>query len=374
MRASFVVAGLMLAMGVAYVVHGVAFRTAGGPVVPGRPVEPPVGIPVVRTWGQLLEQPAVDLPSGLRVHVGIETDSVPGRSGVLLYVLAEAGSSARAPADDALRLMAAPTTVDAGPTSFRVMEAALFLRPDDELDPNPDRHRLFVWSVAGTEGAEALRLTLWYTDAIATPDTLPPRGPLVVAETTVRVGAPVDAPWLTLRQTQEIGRRFASYGPAGPGPWAAPAFDRMRPFETARPDEALRRRALPTLIPNEPTTGFRLTPSDGGFVITSEREIQLTWPDEFLLVRYTVNGRLPAVTVPQLEEEARRGSTSLGHTLDIELDVPAFGAGPGDVLTIEALWCLGGHTFGDGRARLVFETGPGPRGPMRSNRITLRVP
>src|SRR5207302_7817971 len=46
-------------------------------------------IPIVRTYGDLLREPFIDLGNGTRVRVGIEACNVSVGSGALLYCLAE---------------------------------------------------------------------------------------------------------------------------------------------------------------------------------------------------------------------------------------------------------------------------------------------
>ena len=320
MKARIALALLFAALGVGYVVHAVAFRSA----------ERDGEIAVVATWGQLMAQPAVELPSGDRVRLGLDARTVDRFGAALLYVLWECPArearterSLRVERDDGRSIVVAGPTVTRAwlwlsGVTIHVHEAATTVR------------------VVGELGAE------WGHASIA------------VGE------AP--SPWRPFRRLGLTGQRRVDLVPRHGAP-AAPMLltSALTTAELARPPPDGTR--LPPLVPDEPHPWFRAsaTPSGFDFVMPPGPVGDV---EDSLLARFRVGG--PSARTTSAEGSNRR------HAL-VNWDFAAIGARPGDRVTVELLWCREGFVGADAWSRAgawAFQT----PGNVRSNAFTIVVP
>ena len=269
----------------------------------------PAAIPVVKTWGELMDVEPLDV-KGQAVRLGIEADTFGTTGGVLLYCLTDGhipggvGGS-----DDAL----GPVEVRlASHDKMDVMSKALTqLRLADAPGP-----RLYVKPLTAEREVKLAVSVLIPEDAENEGDEVV----LAAREVTVRGEyhgwRRLVTPW---REPVKLRQQVAGEDPVydlepGDGAWA-PHREGWRPFvfERAAGEARVRRgrdEALPTLFPQSPDPGLRL--SGDGVVLTLESNEPLfkMVPHTRLLARWWVNGK-PAVPPPARRLHAEQQTVPL---------------------------------------------------------------
>ena len=294
-------------------------------------------IRVVKTWQDLLDQPAVSVGSGT-ARLGIEAHSAPCMSGVLLYCLTDGYSQPREwqagnrfgpfqveirhETDTAghavkARSMERPNPPDIGHS------AALF-RKSIPLD-RPGKYRIRVCSPDGE--------LLATTEVTATRTAVHPWMPLAPAARRDEDRGGFDAVGSVRNRAKGI---------------AIPRFDGMEPmlFRSDGPDSKVRRfpgERLPTLVPEDAGTVLTAKTSGTDLVVESNVNIILARPDWHFLARWWVNGK-PYIPAQLNEFSDKNGLVIIGKRLLLHLDFDPrrLAAAPGDTIDLQLLYCKNG--------------------------------
>ncbi len=324
-------------------------------------VEPTRALETVRTWGDLIAGEPVLLTNGGQAWLGIEATEVVRGAPVLVYCLVEGGDAGAVPDvdhDDRLgpfRLVVRRP----GRAEERRKQAQQL------LELYAGRWRLFARSVVvdevGRVEVEVHRAPVLAGDGRRCgPESLedaPLGDPILATSLLGRAG--LHHPFLSLRRPLTEKATLERAVP-GEEPTAAaylavtghghdpviPRWEGDRPIfvgDAPRPGW----ESLPTAIPARPAPGLdaRLE-GDATILITSERELVLSEAREHWIARYWVDGRAFVPDPEQVaKEEWGHGGGLFGTArrirLTLDLDAEALGAEPGDVVTVELLYCGG---------------------------------
>jgi len=355
--------------------------SAADPVIDGLPV-----VAVTATWNDLVRQPAIALPDGRRLHLGMERLSAPAERGALVYLLGEgAGGKGRTSYDGGLPL--GPLTLHQVGGPQQLAAAVKTMESQSNL---------------------ATTLRLWTTRIAASTTTswvvqLDER-PLAV----VRLTACTE-PWLPWFPLVEINERRAELEMI-PAPPAAtgPKFGKMRNFG---PAALLGPDAMPALpacdgffpwlsltgtVANYPALGLAILPQLDPTIATvaawrSAGAIHLALPEpmeisghlqEQVLARWWVDGLPVAPELRHLQYDQHGGLVDDISELVFSFagSAPGFVAPPGAAISVEFLVVPMGWIAVDSDQlpqartypiRLGEVTHPGPQ---RSNRLSWTMP
>ena len=310
---------------------------------------PPKDIPVVKTWGDLFDAEPIDA-GGQKVRVGVEAESFPVGSGVLIYCLAEEAADHPRGSD----------VETVGPLSVRVTRGSPEMKQAHAkvatLHPPITGPRLYVGVIsAGSSGPLSVKVRPAGapTDQPVVGDDEPALAQrelkvteeryhgwirLAPARTPPPDGAPdPDA----LRVVRSTGRMCVPHRD-GTRPFAFDGMDGDRPVRRKRTD------ALPTLFPAEPDAGLRLTFDGTSATVESDVPFPGARPEDGLMVRWTVNGKpfIPPPPAPQPAQMRQawqqRNVGPKKLRLRLEWDPAAIGARPGDTVGAQMLFSPGG--------------------------------
>jgi len=306
-----------------------------------------MAVPVVKTWMDLLDQPAIPVGPGT-ARLGIEAQSAPCGSGVLLYCLTEGFPLPREWGTGRL-----------GPFRIAIEHDGVGEAPSAglcERDEWPDTARAFVLFRKTIPLACPGKVRIRILPAEGGADSVP-----AIAETVVTATREAFHPWMpfepdfggsdvamSLREAESESRAYdatARVRNRSEG-IAIPSFDGMAPrvcdgpAKTARTETGNR---LPALLPEAATDGLTVR-SDGTDLLIESREcILVARPDWHFLVRWWINGR-PYVP-EQLEQFAdENGIVIHGKRLLLRLifDPRRMGVASGAEVELQLLYCKHG--------------------------------
>jgi hypothetical protein len=315
-------------------------------------------IAVVKTWQDLIRQPAIDMGGGVRVRLGIEAAKTPRWSGVLLYCLTEGfkrpeGGSGPVP----LGPVFVTCTLRDG--LRRLKEKANWARKASEREENA-AYLLFVKPLVAT------RMGTYKVRVRDGTDKLLAQAELVATSDFFH-------PWMPWGQPHE--RDYFNNDADG---IALPRVGALDPFATLSAervrDVRFLKERLPTLLPQRQSPGFVIQMKGKGLHIKSARQrLILGRPHSRFLVRWWVNDRpFGPEQKSEFWGEAYHELIRTGHelTLPLELDPRRFGAVKGDRIGLQVVYCPGGwawcsrtRSMGFGRAQPA----------LLSNRINVVV-
>ncbi len=308
-----------------------------GPEAKGERVKP---VGVVRTWGDLLKQPAVELDGGGTVRLGIESLSAPRRSGVLLYCLAEGyrlpsrwkgtnrlgpvrvsvareegGKSAGVHAQHAWR----------PPAGFRASRI-LFVRAIPIA--RTGKHHVRLYALDGSELAAAT--------VVGTGDAYHPWMPWAPSHV-YALEERADGEYDTVGRV--ANRRDGV---------AIPHWNGMMPiaFEGTLNGRQVRKpgsEALPRLAPAKPDGTLTVKLKGKDLLVSSKTEIITARPDWHFLTRWWVNDR-PYVPEQMRAYADQNGAVIKGRKLLLRMDFDPgrLGAAKGDKIGLQILYCKHG--------------------------------
>lgn len=312
----------------------------------------PADIPVVKTWGELMDVEPLDV-KGQKVRVGIEADTFAVTGGVLLYCLV----------DESLDGGVGGGIDYAGPVRVRVQW------PNGErtprvaeplqvlLKPKPAAPCLYVKPLTSMNGGRLVVSVLPPADRAGDGDQ---QDAPVLAVREVRVA---DEPYHGWKRLE----RVASDDPAAPPPGGASGRDEppvypmracegawaphregYRPFQfeqTVGGKRTRRQRGdpLPTLFPDRPDPRLRLSGDGTSLTLESEAPFAGAFPERRLLARWWVNDE-PVIPRPARRAEMMRAEQVTGQPdrptklrLRMEWDPDDVGARSGDRVRIQLL-------------------------------------
>lgn len=294
-------------------------------------------IQVVKTWQDLLSQPAIPVGTGA-ARLGIEARSAPCACGVLLYCLTEGYSLPREWKESSrigpFQIEVRHETDEAG----KVVEVGKMAR----LDPPDIGHStaLFRKSIPlDRPGRYHVRVSS-------------PEGALLAA-TEITATRKAGHPWMPLEpgaRGDEDRGKFDAVGSVRNRAKgiAIPRFDGMEPmlFRSDDPDSKIRRlwdEHLPTLVPQNAGADLTINASGTDLVIESKANIILARPDWHFLARWWVNDK-PYIPAQLDNFSDANGQVIIGKRLllHLEFDPRRFAAAPGDTIDLQLLYCKNG--------------------------------
>jgi hypothetical protein len=344
----------------------------------------PQTVAVVRTWADLMGQPAINLEGGITVRLGLEADACPRNGGVLLYCLTDG--------------YAPPATFE-GPDNF-VGPVQVFMTDPGGAEALP-----------GQVSRQTEQNRLWQSNVLYAMPVLPGRAGAVhldirdcrgrkVAAAAVARCDMAAAPWLPLT-LKSIGTTPAAREGEAPAATAdmiltanapaVPAWDPLEPLPFDKPVFVARRPPargierrpahspadpLPTLLPAAPDGTLRLRAEGTTLVLESDSTIAVTLPDATILARLQINGR---AFVPERGRTfslniSRKVESGKSLRIHLEPDLAALGAKQGDRIAIQLLYCPNGWSWAnDGPAMHTPASGEGGL-PRTTNQVELAAP
>lgn len=307
-------------------------------------------IQVVRTWQDLLNQPAIPAGTG-KARLGVEARTAPCMSGIFLYCLTEGYSMpqqwnennrlgpfqivVRHEGDD--KQLAAIVSYLASSDAQDIRHSTALFRRSIPLD-RPGTFHIQVMS----EKRE------------------------VIAETKVTATRERYHCWMPFERTAAgaLERRRDEFDAvdhvkAGERGIAIPRFDGMVPmlFRSDGPEIKVRRPAderLPTLIPQTVGDGLTVKATGTRLIVTSKENIILARPDWHFLVRWWVNDK-PFIPVQMDPQNDQNGNVIIGKKLLLHLDFDPrrIGAKPGDKVELQLLYCKNGWELVSPRTEML---------------------
>jgi hypothetical protein len=343
----------------------------------GEPPKDIPAIPVVKTWGELRKQPAIDLGRGVLVRLGIEAAECGLAEGVFVYCMTEGY---------------------APPESWKEVHqfGPLFLALTDG-----DGKQLDVWSdgiglvphrkvVAGLDECQLLFLRRVVVVRqgvvrVRVEHRVPGAQPRLVAAAEVK-GARTGHPFLrfdytgperTAGQTEFLVQNSAA-GPALPS-W--PEFcelvsqGKVGGADIRRPAEEL----LPKLIPDAPSPALEVTVADGVLIVRSKSKIGTYGPEYHFLARWWVNGKTVSVAVPKKPDYTTIGKAFTDDKpwpevkLRLDLALDRLGAKSGDDVGVQLMYCEHGSEPVHEERMTIIKGWKRDTLPLLSNRVAFRV-
>src|SRR5262245_10622143 len=295
--------------------------------------KPPPSIAVVRTWGDLFDQPILTLKDGSKIRVGLEAHTVL-QAGVLLgYGLLQGGQYSVGGGSEPLGPLAVGLTrKDTGKRRNRAQWAR-----DGSKARLGITQLLFTRTVVvGREGEYDLVLRA--------------QDGSVVAATTITVTKEKAQPWLVFgipnqEQQEELvrenGPARAHFALKNLGT-AWPKCDGSCPLRS-RPDEG---KEIPLTEPlshwtfDQPAPGLQLKASAKSLQLTSDKALNLSSIHDRLLLKLWINGKpyVPTGGSEQVKQAAaKEGAREL--RIDLDFDAKAIGAKKGDRIAVQLLYC-----------------------------------
>ena len=304
---------------------------------------------ITGTWGALRNRPPIDLPGGGTARVGLEANSAPVASGIMIYCLVDGEDQ------DAQRTV---TGKSVGPLSLKVhrpdpQEARELMAMEAVASQYEDGERLFVQSIPiATAGEYRVELSLQGEEVFESE---------IVAEFTLTGTGETYHSWLPFRSSADQPLQEAE--PQQPhiegaplkqalafsgGEPAIPTFDGLTPLaysRTGTPSALDDTSPLPGLIPAEIDPRLVLQATEGGFSLDFESPIFLEDAGENLLARWWVNGvpHAPNTATEAMEQEIilheHSGPIIESRRLEVslDLDLRSIGARPGDRIGLQIL-------------------------------------
>lgn len=347
-------------------------------VGPDQPAPPAVEIAVVKTWDALAKRPAIALPEGPTVRVGIEADTIAPQGGVLVYLLLDGDKWTGGGNRNVL-----------GPLKIKV-EAKHRHEHIKIVDQQVRQVRNAEWA-----GAKQLLFvaTIPYEPGGELTVSLMHGAERVVARTQLAIADEPTQPWFGFRAAGQRNRIqngqevIADIVPILSNT-VVPKFGGDRPFDWVRKgDEAERERPLPRLIPTKGPT-ITLTAKRIGetheLIAKLPEQVMTSSIAQNLAARWWVDGEPVVVSLEEQVQEqlqqARRFVRS--NHVRLRLDIPdgSFGNFGGERVEVELMYCPDGVvTTSDAQLRMVeqmFVHGQKQRGraPVRSNRAAFTLP
>lgn len=339
-------------------------------------------IAVVRTWGDILNQPVIELTGGVKVRLGIESRECSRYGGVLLYCFTE---GYRPPeryegANDRLGPVRVVVTDDFGGCAqpgqiARTTEREWLLSRSPKL--------LFARAIVpGETGTVHVQV-------------LSPAGEPLGSFTLARSTDP-DHPFLPLELAgtdHKSGGRVAIRDTAA----AVPAWDPLAPIPYqqevlgVRPlpyflygDESAglstlysRWSPLPRLIPSNPDSNLRLQCSDSTLSLEADSLLITGLGEANFLARVWINNR-PIVCPGKRTFVAATGTRvgAAGHIqFQLDPDLSQLGAKKGDRIGIQLLYCPQGWVWAGEGPLMQFLPGFGNKPSARlTNRVQFNLP
>jgi hypothetical protein len=313
MRSRLCLAVGLLAVGIAYVVDAIGWRTADR--------ETDAGIAVVHTFAELLARPAYDLGDNGQVRVGVPTEVLgPDGPGDFLYLLFE-----RRDVDDMVPRRVLEVVVRTRIGAGDPIDDVVAAMPQPGTGPERLGRQLVLQPVTALR-TEAIAVGVFRTAPVEAAVRAPsPAGP---ALTTGAVQVESAEPWCEFNRLGATGIRDARRADARlrlSNRIGVPAFATR---VLVPPDS---RAALPRLYPPRRDPGLRLEATAAGFTLRSDTLIPFQFPEQHLLVRVRPAG--PGASDPI-------GAAGPGdHVLRAEADWNLTGFVAGDRVAVEMIWC-----------------------------------
>ena len=294
-------------------------------------------IQVVKTWQDLLNQPAIHAGQG-KARLGVEARSAPCMSGILLYCLTEGYSLPRERQERnrlgpfRMEIRHENDTVEksreAGKMAWNdppdIGHSTALFRQSIPLD-RPGKFHVRVLSLNGDLIAE--------TEVTATREKCHPWMPLEPSPVQALDRGKYDAAAHVKNRANGI---------------AIPRFDGMVPmlFRSDNPETKIRRLAderLPALLPEVAGDGLTVKASGTDLIIESKADIILARPDWYFLVRWWVNDK-PYIPRQLDQFMDANGKVIIGKSLLLHLDFDPqrLGVAPGDTVDLQLLYCKRG--------------------------------
>jgi hypothetical protein len=336
-------------------------------------------IRIVRTWGDLLDQPVLPthnvLKKGPEVRLGIETRHAPDNGGLLVYALVES------PRDSARELAnghaLGPLSAHLVPLDGQRPEVERLLR-DPPLRGLPKAERMLFVALVQFPSAGRHRLEVRQPDGQA------------IAAAVITATKDAHHPWLALQRSgAELEEELQNRGEplrerlALTTRPAAPRFDGTTPVLLAGGPvgKVLRSEALPRLAPPAPDPRLTLRFDGKTLDLRSTVPLVMSNPAEHLLCRWWVNGvsvRGGAKHALENLPERWLGRSAQADHIEIELtNLSELKARSGDRIAVQMLYCPRGWAFIDGgrslREELKMQMGTSAA-PLMTNKAEYVVP
>jgi hypothetical protein len=351
----------------------------------------PREVPLVRSWGELLEQEPIKC-GGAKVRFGIESTYVPADGAVMFYALIDGRIDLPAAQPDT-------DTVRLGPFVLRGQIESLL-----ETTKRLERIQRASLQRLRSEGSLELHLGIYQLSVFDRDivEIVAPNG-RVLAEVLLRGGKEVSHPWFpwakdpdqhggAVRELVKLDdnrpERYPVQSPLELRP-AVAAFDAESPAWLVsekgfnpKPDDP-----LPRWLNLQPTPRFQLRVLGNRLTLTSERPLTVTNPRDQFLSRWWVNDR-PVLAQKsealkevfdielQLLEEVRRPVRVV--QFDMTLAPAVLGAKRGDKIGLQLLYTPSGWRGANEKpndvAQDVLEDSENlPGGPNTTNRVEFVV-
>jgi hypothetical protein len=269
--------------------------------------EPPKdtpSIPIVKTWGELRKQPAIDLGRGVSVRLGIEAAECGLAEGVFVYCMTEgyAPPEKWEEVDHFGPLFLALTYGDG--KELDVWRYGIGLVPHRKVPAGLDKCQLLFLRRVVVVRPGVVRVRVENRVPGAEP-RLVAIGELKEAKT----GHPFlrldyTGPKRTAGQTEFIVQNSAAALPSWPEFCELVSQGAVGGTEIRQPAE----ESLPKLIPDAPSPGLEVTVADGVLIVRSKTRIGTYGPEHHFLARWWVNDKPVSVPVPKKPD-----FTSVGH-------------------------------------------------------------
>jgi hypothetical protein len=334
----------------------------------------PFEMVVVRTWGDLFDQPLLTLSDGSKARVGFEAKEVPAHSVFLVYVLINGGKYNFFLGEESLGPLRLEVTRP-GKRRELLVEEARVLRTVDAS--NKIKHLLFATTAFVCE-ADKYELTLKRRDGV------------VMAQAFVNVTNKESTPWLSFglpeaREQEKLRGKDEPVRASFSVTHRAGAWPRCHgyiPIMT-RPDhdkEIPLTQGLPYWRFDEPDSRLTLSASQRSLSLHSSFAMYLSYPRNQFLYRLWINDRLIPPSTERCEAEKQRALEAVlcnKVCIDWDFDPKVIGAKKGDRVAVQVLYCPDGWRDCDDRERRrtkdIDILKAGQRVPVLSTKSEFRV-
>ena len=344
---------------------------------PDEPSKVIPSLPVVKTWGELRKQPAVEVAPGVYVRLGIQAAECGLAEGVFVYCLTD-GYAPPARWSEYDRI--GPLNIalkDGDGKPLDVWEHGFGVEAHREIPAGLDKCQLLFLRrvVVVSPGVVRIRVE----------SRLLAAEPHVLAAGELK-GGKTGHPWLRFEDTgpdREAGQTEFNVRNGSGGP-ALPSWPELCPLvsDGTVDGKNIKRSAdelLPHLIPDAPSPGFELAFADGVLTVRSKAMIGTCGPDYHFLARWWVNGKPVTLAVPK---DPGFGTLGKAFTADkpwpqvrlhLDLNLDQIGAKQGDEVGIQLLYCEHGTEPVTERKMKIIKGWHRDTLPLMSNRVTFRV-
>ena len=343
----------------------------------------PQSIQVVRTWQDLLDQPAIELKTGT-ARVGIDTTTALVDGAVVLYCLTDGFPTPRRwHSDDRI----GPFHVEVHKPAQRGLDASA----SEELRQVEDTRQSIVLfrKTIPVANPGAFQILVKQEHLAAQEHGATQENDATQEHDATRASVSLEAkqsvkhPWMAFapmrQQNFVVDEQFDAVTALKPrSGLVVPLLDGKTPLVFQHKGQQAKfaaSDALPSLQPTKES--LRLAVVGDRLMIESPRPITLNSVDERLLVRWWVNGK-PVFNRSMLQEEQQHGErVVVGRTLlmEIEIDPADLNANFGDQIELQVMYCDSGWELVGGGLNLMRAiTLSNHPEAMLSNRVAIRRP